>query len=94
VNTPKPAKTRLDLISLASSAPVVLGFLGLIGYAVVRVGHDAFYAKFGVTERVLGSPAAGRDASTLAPSHLGREAFLPGSALGCAPSLHRWASPP
>lgn len=45
---------RTDWIGLASSAPAVLGFLGLIVYAVVRVGHDAFYARFGVTAEEVG----------------------------------------
>lgn len=45
---------RTDWIALASSAPAVLGFLGLIVYAVVRVGHDAFYARFGVTAEEVG----------------------------------------
>ena len=38
----EPSKRGTDWVALASSAPAVLGFLGLIVYAVVRVGHDAF----------------------------------------------------
>jgi hypothetical protein len=53
-NAPEPTKRRTDWVSLASSAPAVLGFLGLIVYAVVRVGHDAFYARFGVTAEEVG----------------------------------------
>lgn len=47
-------KEGTDWIRLASSGPAVLGFLGLIVYAVVRIGHDAFYAKFGVTAEEVG----------------------------------------
>lgn len=50
----EPRKAGTDWIRLASSAPAVLGFLGLIVYAVVRVGHDAFYARFGVTAEEVG----------------------------------------
>ena len=53
-NVPEPPKRRTDWVALASSAPAVLGFLGLIVYAVVRVGHDAFYARFGVTAEEVG----------------------------------------
>ena len=50
----EPSKRGTDWVALASSAPAVLGFLGLIVYAVVRVGHDAFYARFGVTAEEVG----------------------------------------
>jgi hypothetical protein len=53
-NVPEQTKRRTDWVALASSAPAVLGFLGLIVYAVVRVGHDAFYARFGVTAEEVG----------------------------------------
>lgn len=51
---PPAAKGKTDWLRLASSAPAVLAFLGLIVYAVVRVGHDAFYARFGVTAEEVG----------------------------------------
>ncbi len=53
-NAPEPTKRGTDWIRLASSAPALLGFLGLIVYAVVRIGHDAFYARFGVTAEEVG----------------------------------------
>jgi hypothetical protein len=49
-----PARRSTDWLRLASSAPAVLGFLGLVVYGVVRTGHDAFYARFGVTAEEVG----------------------------------------
>jgi hypothetical protein len=51
---PEPAKRSTDWLRLVSSAPAVLGFLGLVVYGVVRTGHDAFYARFGVTAEEVG----------------------------------------
>jgi hypothetical protein len=53
-HAPEAAKAGTDWLRLASSAPAVFAFLGLIVYGVVRVGHDAFYAKFGVTAEEVG----------------------------------------
>jgi hypothetical protein len=50
----QPARRHTDWLRLASSAPAVLGFLGLVVYGVVRTGHDAFYARFGVTAEEVG----------------------------------------
>jgi hypothetical protein len=50
----EPARRSTDWLRLASSAPAVLGFLGLVVYGVVRTGHDAFYARFGVTAEEVG----------------------------------------
>jgi hypothetical protein len=50
----EPARRHTDWLRLASSAPAVLGFLGLVVYGVVRTGHDAFYARFGVTAEEVG----------------------------------------
>jgi hypothetical protein len=49
-----PARRSTDWLRLVSSAPAVLGFLGLVVYGVVRTGHDAFYARFGVTAEEVG----------------------------------------
>jgi hypothetical protein len=49
-----PARRSTDWLRLAGSAPAVLGFLGLVVYGVVRTGHDAFYARFGVTAEEVG----------------------------------------
>lgn len=53
-SAPEPPKPRPDWVSLAGSAPAVLGVLGLVVYALARVGHDAFYARFGVTAEEVG----------------------------------------
>jgi cytochrome bd-type quinol oxidase subunit 2 len=53
VTEPKPRRST-DWLRLASSAPAVLGFLGIVVYGVVRTGHDAFYARFGVTAEEVG----------------------------------------
>lgn len=49
-----PPRRSTDWLRLVSSAPAVLGFLGLVVYGVVRTGHDAFYARFGVTAEEVG----------------------------------------
>jgi hypothetical protein len=47
-------RNGVDWLRLASSAPGLLAFLGLVIYGVVRVGHDAFYGTFGVTPETAG----------------------------------------
>ena len=99
-NVPEPPKRRTDWVALASSAPAVLGFLGLIVYAVVRVGHDAFYARFGVTAEEVGLSQAtilGRAALyfvfflTAAIALLGVAAMIarPTTAIGTVPTARR-----